>query len=696
MIERLDLLVEIQTEELPPKALPTLIDAFAQKMRLILAENKLDHGDVHQYATPRRLALHIEMLLMNQPDQVIARRGPRVQFAYDETGALTKAGAGFAQSCGVSIEQLGRVETDKGDCLYVEVTQAGQLTKTILGDMINRALSQLPIPKPMRWGSLDTQFIRPVHSAMVLLGKEVIPVSILGVMSQNTTRGHRFLCQEPLIIKQAMDYSVALRKKGHVIADFNERKTLIEQGIHQAVSKHVPTGAFAVIDAGLLEEVTALVEWPEVLIGHFDETFLTVPSEALISAMQGHQKCFSVKNERGKLLPYFVIVSNIASTNPAAVIRGNERVMHARLSDAAFFYNTDSTQKLSAYQDTLATITYQEKLGSVYDKTKRIVSLATYIAEKIGADAVCAARAADLCKADLVTQMVGEFPELQGVMGAYYAKNDGENVLVVNAIRAHYLPRFASDHLPDSKEGAAVALADRIDSLVGLFGVGLLPSGDKDPFGLKRAALALIRIIVEMNLHLDMTRLIQHSAQQYATVLALQEDVVRADLMPFVNERFRSYALEQGISSDVFHAVRQVTMDEPLSAYRRMQAVQLFKAMPQAASLAAANKRVSNILSKVADKPIQATVDERLFEKPIETQLAHVLSDNKVITKNLIEQGDYTAALCALATSHDVVNQFFDEVMIMVDDPSIQANRLALLLQLRQLFLQIADIAVLQ
>lgn len=693
MSQHQDFLVEIQTEELPPKSLKKISEAFRDNIQKNLDQAQLTYSNIHAYATPRRLAVIVSELLSAQADQTIERKGPSVKAAYDKEGKPTPACLGFAKSCGIELENISTTKTDKGEWLYFKGTKPGEQTIQLLPEIVQQALTKLPIPKPMRWGNHSQSFIRPVHHVMMLFGKDIVEAEIFGLNAGRVTVGHRFLSPDAITLKNASDYHNTLHKKGHVMVDFDEREKFIVENISNVVHKQLDNTAEAVIDSSLLNEVTALVEWPTILIGQFDENFLKVPQEALISAMQGHQKCFPVKNSENKLLNYFVITSNIQSKKPEEVIQGNERVMAARLADAEFFYNTDCETTLAEHIDRLKTITYQEKLGSIYDKTIRIKNLAAIIASHIHANESYTTRAAQLCKADLVTNMVGEFPELQGTMGYYYAKNDSEPEVVAQAIVEHYQPSFAGDMVPSTLEGTAVALADKLDSLVGLFGIGQIPTGEKDPFGLRRAALGVIRLIVEKKLHFDITKLIAFTVEQFNS---LTEESFEQRLTQFIDDRFKSYVLDNNITADVFNSVSQLNITEPYEAYCRMHAVQHFKTLPEAAALASANKRVNNILGKQKGDFNGNTINETLFETDIEKNLATLITEHQATTTSSINEGDYQQALEKLATLQQPIDQFFEEVMVMAENEEVKTNRLTLLSQLRQLFLQVADIAVLQ
>lgn len=681
-----DFLVEIGTEELPPKMLPILARAFCEGVKNGLKEAELNYDTINWYATPRRLALIVRALITQQPTRNIVRWGPARKAALNSEGQPTPAALGFARSCGVELSAISYKESEQGERLYFEQEQSGAETRVLLAPIINEALRKLPIPKPMRWGTHETQFVRPVHWVVALLGKEVITDPILGITPTSHTYGHRFHHPEAITITEPANY-VSQLLKAKVVADFNQRKEQIREQIQQC-AKNIGT---PIIDEALLEEATALVEWPVALLGKFDPKFLIVPQEALISAMQVHQKSFAVNNEKGSLLPVFITISNIESSNKNTVIIGNERVIRARLSDAEFFYQEDIKHELDSFLDRLKSVVFQAKLGSLFEKTQRNAQLAQIIANKIGANEAFSKRAAKLAKADLMTQMVGEFPELQGIMGYYYAQFEKEPANVALAIREHYYPRFAGDELPSTPEGCALALADKIDTLVGIFGVNQGPTGDKDPFGLRRAALGVLRITIEKKLSLDLRQLVEAAIQHYH--VKLPNENVLDDTLNFILERLRTWYSSQGVSADIFAAVHARFPTNPLDFDDRIRAVQHFKSLPEAKSLAAANKRVSNILKKQSNN--QEQVNPSLFENAAEKNLATLMATKQNEVHVLSQSGDYQKALSTLASLQTPVDQFFDQVLVMAEDPNLRDNRLLLLLQLRNMFLEIADISLL-
>lgn len=686
-----DLLIELGTEELPPKALAKLSHAFHQGVEKGLKKAELSFDEIRPYATPRRLSLVISNLQTRQQDRTTERRGPAVTSAFDEDGNPTKALMGFAKSCGIDVDDLETMKTDKGAWLVFKQQQEGAETASLLADIIQQSLNELPIPKRMRWGDLPGEFVRPVHWLVVLLGDDVVPVELLGVSSDRFSRGHRFHNPQPIHIKSAMTYAPQLEAEGHVLVDYAARKQIINTQVNALADK---LGGEAVINPDLLEEVTGLVEWPVALAGNFDKRFLELPAEALISSMEGHQKYFAVRAKNGDLLPHFITVSNIASQDPAQVVAGNERVILPRLSDAVFFWDTDRKQPLATRQEQLKTIVFQNKLGTVYDKSQRVAKLAAEIAKQIGGDAALAERAAMLAKCDLVTEMVGEFPDLQGIMGRYYARLDGEDNDVAEALDEQYLPRFAGDALPATATGQAVSLAEKLDTLTGLFGIGQPPSGVKDPFALRRAALGVLRIIIENKLDLDLAALVTMAADNSADILT--EKTVTTQVMQYFYDRLRGYALEQGSKADEFEAVLAVKPTRPLDFMQRLKAVAAFRQLEQAESLAAGNKRIGNILRKNDAEAEGLSIDETLLQESAEKALAEKLTQANQDIAPLSAKSDYAGVLNYLAGMRETIDAFFDQVMVMADDEAVRQNRLALLNQTRALFLGVADISCLQ
>ena len=682
-------LVEIGTEELPPKALKTLATSFADNVEAELNQAGLTFNKIEWFAAPRRLAVKVLNLATQQPSKEIEKRGPAVSAAFDAEGKPTKAAEGWARGCSITVEQAERIATDKGEWLVHRAKIEGQPTKNLLNDIVANALAKLPIPKPMRWADKTVQFIRPVHTVTMLLGDELIEGEILGVASARTIRGHRFLGEKEFEIQHADQYPQLLREKGSVVADFNERKAEI---LAKSQAKATALGGVADIEESLLEEVTSLVEYPNVLAAKFEERFLTVPAEALVYTMKGDQKYFPIYDKDGKLLPHFIFVSNINPEDPTAIIEGNEKVVRPRLTDAEFFFKTDLKQKLVDRLPRLETVLFQQQLGTLKDKTDRIEQLAGEIAKQIGADEAKAKRAGLLSKCDLMTNMVFEFTDTQGVMGMHYARHDGEDEEVAVALNEQYMPRFAGDELPKSLVASAVALADKFDTLTGIFGIGQAPKGSADPFALRRAALGALRIIVEKNLPLDLEDLVKKSAALFGDKLTNQNVV--SDVVDFMLGRFRAWYQDEGIAVDVIQAVLARRPTRPADFDARVRAVSHFRTLDSAEALAAANKRVANILAK-AEGDIGA-IDVALCIEPAEQVLAQsVLSLAKEV-QPLIAQGEYTAVLDKLAGLRQPVDNFFDNVMVNAEDAKLRQNRLAILNTLQGLFLQVADISLLQ
>lgn len=682
-------LVEIGTEELPPKALKTLATSFADNVEAELNQAGLTFDKIEWFAAPRRLAVKVLNLATQQPSKEIEKRGPAVSTAFDAEGKPTKAAEGWARGCGITVEQAERIATDKGEWLVHRAKIEGQPTKNLLNDIVANALAKLPIPKPMRWADKTVQFIRPVHTVAMLLGDELIEGEILGVASARTIRGHRFLGEKEFEIQHADQYPQLLREKGSVVADFNERKAEI---LAKSQAKATALGGVADIEESLLEEVTSLVEYPNVLAAKFEERFLAVPAEALVYTMKGDQKYFPIYDKDGKLLPHFIFVSNINPEDPTAIIEGNEKVVRPRLTDAEFFFKTDLKQKLVDRLPRLETVLFQQQLGTLKDKTDRIEQLAGEIAKQIGADEVKAKRAGLLSKCDLMTNMVFEFTDTQGVMGMHYARHDGEDEEVAVALNEQYMPRFAGDELPKSLVASAVALADKFDTLTGIFGIGQAPKGSADPFALRRAALGALRIIVEKNLPLDLEDLVKKSTALFGDKLTNQNVV--ADVVDFMLGRFRAWYQDEGIAVDVIQAVLARRPTRPADFDARVRAVSHFRTLDSAEALAAANKRVSNILAK-ADAAI-GEINLTACVESAEKALAEAVLALRTEVQPLIAKGDYTAVLDKLANLGAPVDSFFDNVMVNAEDPALRQNRLAILNTLQGLFLQVADISVLQ
>ena len=685
-----DFLVEIGTEELPPKSLLTLATAFADGIDKGLTEAGLSHKAVEKFATPRRLAVRVRKLVERQPDRAIERRGPPLKAAFDAQGVPTQAALAFAKSCGVEVGALERLETPKGAWLVHRGTEAGASTMSLLPGIVQASLDALPIARRMRWGAGEAQFVRPVHWVLMLFGREVVPCSILDVPSGDLTYGHRFMAPKPIRVGSPAAYVTTLHKRGRVLADLHERRETIRQGVITAAS-HL--GGNAVISEALLDEVTALVEWPVPLAGRFDERFLELPAEVPIATMQDHQRYFPVRDANGGLMPWFVTVANLESSDPAQIVAGNERVVRPRLSDAAFFYSTDRQQRLDARLDGLRRVTFQTQLGSLHDKTERVRKLAQSIATAIGGDKRLADRAAELAKCDLITSMVGEFPELQGLMGRYYALNDGEHAEVGEALREQYLPRFAGDELPATRTGMAVAIADKLDTIAGIYATGQKPTGTRDPFGLRRAALGLLRTTIERRLDLDLQSLI---AQALAALpFAAPENCAR-DVYDYVIERLRAYYVEGDagftVTTEMFDAVLATRPASPLDFDSRLRALVEFLRLPEAQALAAANKRIANILRK-ATEPVGDRVDADRLVDPAEQILGEQVAAVARQVEPKFAARDYTEALKSLAVLRNAVDAFFDSVMVMADDAALRANRLALLKRMQGLFMHAADLS---
>ncbi|AHG84911.1 Glycyl-tRNA synthetase beta subunit [Bibersteinia trehalosi USDA-ARS-USMARC-189] len=714
-------LAEIGTEELPPKALKKLATAFAENVENELNQAGLAFEKVEWFAAPRRLAVKVLSLAESQPSKEVEKRGPAVSAAFDAEGKPTKAAEGWARGCGITVEQAERIATDKGEWLVHRAVIEGQPTKNLLIDIIAKSLANLPIPKTMRWGDKSEQFVRPVHTVTLLFGADLIEGEILGVKSGRTIRGHRFLGEREFQIENADQYPQLLKDRGSVVADFNERKALI---LARSQEKATALGGVADIEEDLLDEVTSLVEYPNVLTAKFEERFLAVPAEALVYTMKGDQKYFPIYDKDGKLLPHFIFVSNINPEDPSKIIEGNEKVVRPRLTDAEFFFKTDLKQKLEDQLPRLETVLFQQQLGTLRDKTARIEALAGEIAKQIGADETKAKRAGLLSKCDLMTNMVFEFTDTQGVMGMHYARHDGEDEEVAVALNEQYMPRFAGDNLPNSLVACSVALADKFDTLTGIFGIGQAPKGSADPFALRRAALGSLRIIVEKNLPLDIEELAKTTVQIYQEqaqsnfdknlgkelkpIFAIQKEGENKlsvaspltntntvkEVVDFMLGRFRAWYESEGIAVDVIQAVLARRPTKPADFDARVRAVSHFRTLDSAEALAAANKRVSNILAK-ADIAI-GDIDVSACVEPAEKALAEAVISLKGEVQPLIAQGDYTAVLDKLANLRQPVDSFFDSVMVNAEDQKLRQNRLAILSTLQGLFLQVADISLLQ
>ena len=682
-----DLLIEIGTEELPPKALKKLSDAFTAGIVAGLKEASLEASEVISYAAPRRLAVLLKGIPVKQAEQSVERKGPAKAAAFDGEGNPTKAVEGFARSCGVSAFDLEEIETPKGIWLVFRQDVAGKDTAELVPEIVSKSLAKLPIPKKMRWGASDIEFVRPVHWIVMMLDDQVIDGEILGIKSGNTTKGHRFHHPDAITIKTASSYAEQLLNQGHVIADFDVRRAEVKSQAEESAKK---VGGVALIDENLLDEVTALIELPIAVSGSFDEEFLQVPQECLISSMQDHQKYFPVINANNKLMPYFITTSNIKSKNPKAVSQGNERVIRPRFADAKFFWDQDCKVKLESQREATKKIVFQQKLGTLFEKTERVSKLAGFIANEIGADKQQTMRAAELSKCDLLSNMVQEFPELQGIMGSYYAKHDGETDAVAAAMQEQYQPAFAGDVIPAGEIGKVLSLADRLDTIIGIFAIDMKPTGSKDPFSLRRSALGALRIIIEGNLNIDLKALLLEAAAGLQDKVDAKAAV--DDAFAFIMERLKAYYQDQGINSDTVNSVASLNPTQPLDFHGRVKAVADFRNLAESESLAAANKRISNILKKV-DGEIPSQVDESLLNEDAEKTLHKAITAQQAKLQPLYANGEYSAALSSLAVLREDVDNFFDNIMVMDDDEALKNNRLALLSQLRGLFLEVADLS---
>ncbi len=684
-----DFLVELGTEELPPKALKNLMASFAETIENNLKATELSFTAIKPFAAPRRLAVLVENLASETPSKELVVWGPPAAIAFDKEGQPTKAALAFAEKNGIAASELNAENDGKAEKLVARISTTGKKTVELLEAVVSDALAKLPIAKRMKWGAKREEFVRPVHWLVMLFGSDVVDAKILGLTAGRTSRGHRFHYNNTIELANARDYAATLKNTGYVVADFAERSATIVQQVEAEAKK---VGGVAVIDSSLLDEVTALVEWPVALTGKFEERFLAVPSEALIASMKEHQKYFHVVDANGKLKNNFITVANIQSKDAAQIINGNERVIRPRLSDAAFFFETDKKTTLASLRERLKTIVFQAQLGTIYDKTERVAGLAKLIAGKLNADAASAERAAQLCKSDLVTNMVGEFDDMQGIAGYYYAVNDGENAEVAAAMNEQYLPRFAGDQLPATTTGAIIALADRLDTISGIFGIGQQPTGSKDPFALRRASIAVLRILVEKNLALDLRELLTFAKSQHSN-LTVGDELVE-QVLAYMLERFRAFFEDANIPAEVFQSVTAKQLSQPLDINQRVLAVNEFSKLPQAQALAAANKRVSNILAK-QNAAVSTEVNSALLQEDAEKNLAQAVSAKAAVVAPLFAAREYTKALAALADLQPTVDAFFDSVMVMCDDQALQQNRLALLSKLRGLFLEVADISYL-
>ncbi|PSU47165.1 glycine--tRNA ligase subunit beta [Photobacterium frigidiphilum] len=688
MTER-NFLIELGTEELPPKALRTLAEAFASNFEAELKTAALVHQGIEWFATPRRLALKVTALATGQADSVVEKRGPAISAAFDAEGNPTKAAQGWARGNGITVEQADTLKTEKGEWLLYKQEVKGKPAQALLSGLAAAALAKLPIPKPMRWGNNEIQFIRPVKTLTMLLGDELIEGNILGADSARIIRGHRFMGEAEFTIDNADQYPAILEERGKVMANYEARKAIILEGAKKAA---LEVGGIADLEDELVEEVTSLVEWPVVLTASFEENFLNVPTEALVYTMKGDQKYFPVYDAEGNLIPKFIFVTNIESKDPRQIIEGNEKVVRPRLADAEFFFKTDRKRPLVDRLPELETAIFQKQLGTIKDKTDRITELAGYIAEQIDADVTNAKRAGLLAKCDLMTSMVFEFTDTQGVMGMHYARHDGEAEDVALALYEQYMPRFAGDELPSTGVSAAVAMADKIDTLVGIFGIGQAPKGS-DPFALRRAALGVLRIIVEKGYNLDLVDLIAKARAQFGDKLTNAN--VEDDVIDFMLGRFRAWYQDEGHSVDVILAVLALRPTQPADFDKRVKAVSHFRSLDAAESLAAANKRVGNILAKF-DGELPLAVDSSLLVEDAEKALAEKVEAMIATLAPVFAEGNYQQALSDLATLREPVDAFFDNVMVMADDEKLKVNRLTMLNLLRNEFLKVADISLVQ
>ncbi len=684
------LLLEIGTEELPPKALLKLATGFADGIRYGLDKMELEYAEINYYATPRRLAVMVKDLDTTQKNKKLLKKGPAIKTAYNEVGLPAQAALSFAKSCGVEFSELETVETEKGAWLMYRTTEKGKPTVKLIPEIAETALSKLPISKRMRWGAGCIEFVRPVHWLVVMFNTKTVNCSILGLQADNQTFGHRFHHPHAIKLKSTESYLQQLEKTGKVIADFNRRKTIIRESVNKIAKK---IKGQAVIDESLLDEVTALVEWPVVFSGVFDEKYLNLPNEVLISTMQGHQKYFPVLDKENNLLPCFIAVTNIESKSPDVIRLGNQRVISPRLSDAEFFWQRDNQTTLDILRSKLADVIFQKELGSLADKSARISCLAIFMANLLKTDSALVARAAILSKCDLLTEMVAELPELQGIIGRYYAINNGENTKVATALDEQYMPRFAGDQIPQSKTGQIISIADKLDTLVGIFAIVKAPTGDKDPFALRRAALSVLRIIIEGEIELNLQDCLEKAVENYDDALIKKGLISR--VFNFMMERLRRYYIDQGISVDNFEAVLVVHPERPYDFHRRIIAVSQFRKLPEATSLIAANKRIGNILKR-AENLDNIQVNNDLLQEDAEQKLAAALVSIEKKINPLLDKSDYKRTLSELSYLKDEIDTFFDGVMVMCEDEAIKNNRLALLKKLSRMFLKIADISKLQ
>ena len=693
MARTADFLAEIGTEELPPKALRHLEQAFAESVQKGIEAAGLTAASLSSFATPRRLAVLVKDLQLQQAPQSIEKRGPAVNVAFDNDGNPTKAAQAFAKSCGVAPEELTRLQTKKGEWLMFRTESPGRRAAELLPKIIADALAALPVPKRMRWGSSDQEFVRPVHWVLMLLGAEIIDAEILGIRTGRETFGHRFHAPDPIGVSKPADYPKLLKRKGHVVAEFTERRALIRQQSEQAAAD---LSGHAILDDTVLDEVTALTEWPVAITGGFDTNFLRLPEEILIATLQDHQRYFPVRSKDGSLMPNFIAISNIDSQDAAQVRQGNERVVGPRFADAAFFWDQDCRVKLESRREALKRVVFHHALGSLYDKSSRVEKLAVALAEEFGQNKASALRAAQLSKTDLLTELVGEFPELQGRVGYYYALLDGETEIVARAIEEHYLPRQAGGQLPSTPHGNTLALADRLDTLAGIFSAGKRPTGNKDPFGLRRTALAVLRILIEQNIELDLDKYLRLAIAEQP----VDNDAVLSELYEFIIDRMKRYCLDGHspglpagtVTPEIFESVRIQRAVSPLDFHQRLIAVCRFMQLDSAASLTVANKRIANIL-KSANHKGDGKINVDLFEEDAERVLHAAVGDILEAHAQGLKERNYTEVLERLAGLKEPIDNYFDAVMVMAEDADQRRNRLSLMNQLRQLFLDVADLS---
>jgi glycyl-tRNA synthetase beta chain len=685
-------LFELGTEELPPKSLKQLSDVFEKELLKGLGDSSLAFGSAKSYASPRRLAIVITDLQAKQPDKEVEKRGPAVKAAYDSEGNPSKALQGFARSCGVEVDQLISLKTDKGEWLGYRSVQPGRSAAEVLPKLIEQALSRLPIAKRMRWGTSTAEFVRPVKWITSLLDDQIMPLELFGLSAGNVTRGHRFHCSSELLISNPNDYADILLQRGSVVADYDQRKQQVREMAENAAAE---LGGSARIDPDLLEEVSSLVEWPSPIVGQFDKKFLDMPSEMVISTIEDHQKYFPVFSADGKLMNSFITIANIVSKNPAAVSAGNEKVVSPRLEDTLFFWNQDRKQTLAERRDRLKSVMFQKELGSVYAKTERVTELATSLAGALNASIEKIQQAGAICRSDLVTHVVYEMPELQGLMGRYYAELEGLDSEVCESMEEQYFPRFSGDGLPNSGVSTSLALAEKLDSICGIFAIGRKPTGDKDPFALRRAAIGVLRILIEKKIPLSLGDLL-HKAISLQPVTVKEPEQLSVDLRKFFDDRLKAYCLDNGYSADQFEAVMAANPSSPLDVVNRLAAVSKFLESDDAIALAAANKRIGNILKKNAAALGDSGLDQNLLTDRAEKEVAAALERVRAPFLASLSAGDYLQALGALAGLRQPVDDFFENVMVMADDMDVRANRLALLSELRGLFMSVADFSLVQ